>query len=53
MMGVGRRGRVDPATSRRSSIRSTDWYLFTLASLKSGKLAPYESLSPSNLVNVK
>lgn len=40
MMGVGMRGRVDPATSRRSNILYTDWYLFTLASLKSGKFAP-------------
>lgn len=53
MIGVGMRGRVLPATSSSSSNRSTDWYRFTLASLKSGKLAPSESLRPSSRVKVK
>ena len=52
-MTEGTCGRVCPASSRRSSIFYTDWYRLTLASLKMGKLAPYESLSPSSCVKVK
>ena len=53
MIGVGMRGRVLPATSSNSSSLSTDWYRLTLASLKSGRLAPSASLRPSSRVKVK